>query len=305
MAEHDARTSEFNLRERADAIASAYPPLLIAAERIAVSVIHGVHGRRRSGPGEDFWQYRSYSPGDAASRIDWRKSARSGRILIRENEWAATNTLYVWVSDEPGMGFRSDLADTTKHERAALVALALAAMAVRAGERVAALGTPWPPGHTALALRRIAAHLAQGPHGGDGLPPDQELPRFASLLLVGDLLAPLEAIAARAGALAGRGARGHMVQVLDPAEETLPYAGRTEFREFAGSARLIAGRAESLRGAYARRLADHRAGLADLARRLGWTFTVHRTDRPLHPLMLALYGLIGDDFVAAGRAASV
>ena len=64
------------MRHSAEKAAAAFPGLLIAAERIADTVIHGMHGRRRAGPGEDFWQFRPYSPGDAAHRIDWRRSAK-------------------------------------------------------------------------------------------------------------------------------------------------------------------------------------------------------------------------------------
>ena len=68
------------LRNRADAAAAARPGLLLAAERVAATVAQGVHGRRRVGQGEAFWQFRSYQPGDAATRIDWRASARSDRL---------------------------------------------------------------------------------------------------------------------------------------------------------------------------------------------------------------------------------
>ena len=121
----------FELRRRAEHLASALPPMLVAAERIANAVIHGLHGRRRSGPGEDFWQYRSYSFGDSVQSIDWRKSSRSDRVLVRENEWAASHTVWLWASQGPGMAFHSHLADTTKRDRAVLCAVALAYPIIR------------------------------------------------------------------------------------------------------------------------------------------------------------------------------
>ncbi len=85
------------------------PPLLVEAERLAANVILGDHGRKRAGPGESFWQYRPYSFGDSTQRIDWHKSARSDRIFIRENEWEAANTLWLWASPAESMTFRSHL----------------------------------------------------------------------------------------------------------------------------------------------------------------------------------------------------
>jgi uncharacterized protein (DUF58 family) len=150
------------VRGAADRLADAYPPLLVQSQRIANAVIQGAHGRRRSGPGADFWQYRPYSPGDSISRIDWRKTARAGDTLIRETEWAATNTLFVWASQATGMDFKSNLADTSKRDRAAILALTVATLAIRAGERVSVLGWPQKAGHTtacaaphgSLVLRR-------------------------------------------------------------------------------------------------------------------------------------------------------
>src|SRR3546814_17841698 len=61
------------------------PPLLVAAERVAATVEQGVHGRRRVGPGDAFWQFRRYSPGDAISRIDSRQTAKRTHTFIRAN----------------------------------------------------------------------------------------------------------------------------------------------------------------------------------------------------------------------------
>jgi len=65
-----------SLRDCAEQSAAVLPPLLVAAERVATTVAQGVHGRRRVGQGETFWQFRQYEPGDAATRIDWRESAK-------------------------------------------------------------------------------------------------------------------------------------------------------------------------------------------------------------------------------------
>jgi uncharacterized protein (DUF58 family) len=122
-------------------------------------------------------------------------------------------------------------------------------------------------------------------------------------VLIGDFLEPLDEIAGRLTTLASNDVAGHVVQILDPAEETLPYQGRTEFLEFGGTGRLLAGRAETLRERYQARLQEQRDGLRDLARRLGWSFTVHSTGRPPQQVLLALYGLLVDRRSHAGPGA--
>jgi len=191
------------------------------------------------------------------------------------------------------MSFRSSLSQVTKRDRATLLAMALAALAVRGGERVTALGSPHPPGHTRAALANVAEWLEADPKRPHAdLPQAVKLPRYATCVLVSDFFAPIPQTTALLTGFAAEGVRGHLVQVVDAAEETLPYQGRTEFVAFESEERLIAGRAETLKEPYARRLAQHRAALKDLARMLGWSFTIHRTDRPAHGVLLSLYGLI-------------
>ena len=282
--------------DRAAAQARALPPLLVEAERIAATVILGEHGRRRAGPGESFWQFRPYVFGDSSQRIDWHKSARADRVYIRENEWEAANTLWVWSSPAVSMTFKSHLAQVSKRERAQLLMLAVAALAVRASERVGALGAPYAPDHTRGQLVKIADWFLKS--DGAPLPSVTRLPRFSGAVLAGDFFETPEEIARAMAPLAEAGVRGHLLQVVDPAEETLPYAGRVEFHEMAGPLKFLSSKAETLRGAYGERLAAHRDALREMSRRIGWSFAIHRTDEPPARTLLALHAQISGE---AGR----
>ena len=81
-------------QQQAEQLAATLPALLVAAERVAAIVAQGVHGRRRVGTGETFWQYRRHQSGDETTRIDWRRSARSAHVFIRENEWEAAESVW-------------------------------------------------------------------------------------------------------------------------------------------------------------------------------------------------------------------
>lgn len=281
------------LADRAAAQARALPPLLVEAERIAATVILGEHGRKRAGPGEAFWQYRPYSFGDSTQRIDWHKSARSNHVYIRENEWEAANTLWVWASPSISMTFRSHLAPVAKRERAQLLTLAMAALAVRGGERVSALGSHYAPDHTRGQLVKIADWFLKGE--GTALPQVTRMPRFSGAVLASDFFDTPEDIARAITPIAQAGVRGHLVQVVDPAEETLPYAGRVEFQDMAGPLKFLSSKAETLRDAYMERLATHRAALQDLCRRIGWSFLVHRTDQSPAATLLSLHALVSGE----------
>ena len=293
MTQAPAQANALTLADRAAFQSRALPPLLVEAERIAATVILGEHGRKRAGPGESFWQYRPYSFGDSTQRIDWHKSARAERVFIRENEWEAANTLWVWASPSISMDFRSHLSQVTKRERAQLVALATASLAVRAQERVSALGSPYAPDHARGQLVKIAGWFLKGE--GSALPSFMRMPRFSSAVMAGDFFERLGDIASAVTPIAEAGVKGHLVQVVDPAEETLPYSGRVEFHEMAGPIKFLSSKAETLRGAYAEKLAHHRAGLRDLCRRIGWSFSIHRTAESPTRTLLALHALISGE----------
>jgi uncharacterized protein (DUF58 family) len=290
----------FKLEGEAHALADRLPDLLLEALKVANTVAHGIHGRRRAGTGETFWQFRQFQGGDPATVIDWRRSASSDTLYVREREWEASHTFWLWPDVSPSMAFRSHLAQVEKRDRALVLTLAVAEMLVRAGERVALLGLT-PPLASRKATSRIAEALAvnEGTEAlKSSLPPKARLSRFSSAILVGDFLDPPEAITRRLNEMAEGGVQGHLIQVLDPAEETLAYEGRVEFRGPEGGERWIADRVETLRGAYHKKLAAHRDEIAEAARRIGWSFLVHHTDRPasepLLTLIMRLQGMSAD-----------
>ncbi|MBL8698473.1 MAG: DUF58 domain-containing protein [Alphaproteobacteria bacterium] len=273
----------------AEAVAGRLPALQIAAERVAMTVLQGVHGRRRVGQGEAFWQFRRYEPGDPLIRIDWRQSAKRDHVFVRETEWEAAQSAWLWRDNSASMRWRSLPALPTKLERAELILLALVALLVRGGERVALLGHPMRPIAGRPAVTRILERLGDVQEQETGLPPEAPLPRHASVILISDFFAPLADIDRRLRALAARGVGGVLLQVVDPAEESLPFTGRTRFEGVENDGDMLVPRVESIRGDYARAFADHRAGLADITRALGWRVMLHHTDHSPQSALMALW----------------
>lgn len=273
--------------------ARGLPPLLVAALRVASTVAPGVHGRRRVGTGDSFWQFRPYGAGDSMARIDWRQSGKSDALFIRDQEWEAAQSLWLWRDLSPSMDYRSGTTLPSKRERAEVLALALASLLIRAGERVGLLGGADRPSASRTTLPRLALRLAEEALG-DGLPPAVPVPRYGRVLLFGDFFTDPEALGARLRGLADRGVQGHLVQVLDPAEVALPFKGRIRFLDSESRDEMLARRVEDIRPAYRARLDAHTAALADLARRLGWGFVRHTTDQAPTVALVTLYQQLSD-----------
>ena len=277
---------------QSQALAASMPRLILEARRIAATIIHGLHGRRRAGSGENFWQYRRFMSGEPAARVDWRRSARDDNLYVREQEWEAAHTVWIWPDRSPSMIFRSPLAMETKLDRALVMALALAEVLVEGGERVGVPGLTRPTGARNV-VEKIAQAMIYDPVARSSLPPTFAPAPLAEIIVLSDLWSPIAEVHNTIAQLSATGAQGHVVQIVDPAEETFPYSGRIEFIEPEGAGSITAGRAETWRDDYAARVARHRAEIRLETDRLGWSFIIHRTDRPASELLLKLHEQLG------------
>ncbi len=287
------------LRRDAERIAGSLPPLLAEARRLAATVAMGVHGRRRAGRGETFWQYRQAMPGDVLTDVDWRRSARSDSLYIRQMEWEAAQTVTFWADDALSMDYRSDGVARSKAQRAQLLTLALAVLLMKAGERISLGGTDAAPPRTGeTQLRRMALAMATHRAGRPdyGTPPDGPFAPGGLAVFLSDFLGPSETLMPALTHAVGLGVRGCLVQIVDPSEESFPFDGRTIFESMGREIRHETQRARALKDAYQDRLAERREALDLLARRSGWQFLVHRTsDSPRKPL-LWLYMALGGGY---------
>ena len=275
---------------RAQARAALIPDCMVEAQRLANTVIAGWHGRRKRGIGENFWQFRPYVDGESLSRIDWRRSARDDHTYVRDREWEAAHTVWIWADLSPSMMYRSTFGSVSKESRALVLMLALAEILARSGERIGCPGIMEPIA-ARNAAERLATALMHNP-ATDGLPDTSMIRGNSDVVLIGDFLDPVADVMERLGPLARRGLRGHVVEVADPSEELFPYAGRTEFTDPESGRKLTAGRAETLKDDYARAYVARRDSLADNLRHLGWSFVTHRTDRLASEALVAVHAYL-------------
>src|SRR5215203_2238309 len=274
------------------ALSKRMPRLVLEARRVAATLSHGIHGRRRSGQGESFWQFRPFVTGEAAQRVDWRRSARDDRLYVREREWETAHTVWLWTDRSASMAYASDLAQAPKVERGLVLGLALADAFVEAGERVGLLGLTPPRATRHIAERMAQALIADRSALDEDLPPRAPVGRLDDVLLIGDFLSPLSDVRAVIEGISARGARGHLLMIVDPVEETFPFAGQAVLHDVEDGIRLRVGDAASWGESYRGRIAQHRDAIAEMVRQRGWTLTIHRTDRPASTAALRIVTLL-------------
>lgn len=279
-----------DLRSTAEDLAGPLPPLLAAADHLASSVQLGDHGRRRAGTGDEFWQYRPAQPGDEARMVDWRRSARSDVHFVREKEWQAAQSIVIWADPGQSMRFASTPNLPTKFLSARTLALAIAVLLIRGGERVGLADLSLPPRSGELQLMRLAAALSDESEDADYAEPVvRGLPAHAQAVFVSDFLGDLSPVERAMTKAADRGVEGVLLQVLDPQEEAFPFDGRTIFDSVAGTLSHETRRARDLRDRYLERLAQRKDALTNLARLTGWQFSTHHTDQSATAALLWMY----------------
>ncbi len=277
------------LRQRSEAEASRLPPLLARAEHLAGTVLLGDHGRRRSGMGDDFWQYRPAQIGDSRRMIDHRRSARGDQQFVREREWQIAQSVMLWVDQGASMRFASDKALPSKVDRARLLGLATAILLVRGGERVGLTGTTLPPRRGNAQIIRLAEAWSEDSEVDYAPPEHRAMIPHARAVFISDFLGPMDEVELALTKAADRGVRGVLLQVLDPGEETFPFAGRTIFESVGGTIRHETLKAGELRDRYLDRLAERKDALTHLCRATGWQLGLHHTGESAQSALLWLY----------------
>ena len=277
------------LRLDAEQEAARLPPLLARAEQLAGTVLLGEHGRRRAGMGDDFWQYRPVQTGDARRMVDWRRSARSDMEFVREREWQVAQSVMLWLDTAASMRFTSDKNLPEKADRARLIALASAILLIKGGERVGVTGTDLPPRRGRAQVLRLAEHFTNETKDDYGVPEARAMLPHARALFISDFMGDIDAVETALTKAADRGVRGVLMQVLDPAEESFPFHGRTIFESAGKTLRFETLKANDLKTRYLEKLAARKAALKHLCAVTGWQFTTHHTDASAQSALLWLH----------------
>src|SRR6187397_906153 len=194
-AEHRAAETEStrNATGEARALSATMPRLILEARRVAATVIHGLHGRRRAGTGENFWQFRRFVSGEPAARVDWRRSARDDHLYVREQEWEAAHTVWIWPDRSPSMVFASPLVWETKLDRALVIAFALAEVLVEGGERVGIPGL-LRPSASRIVVEKLAQAILHDTNERTSLPPAFAPSPLSEIIVLSDLWSPVSEV---------------------------------------------------------------------------------------------------------------
>jgi uncharacterized protein (DUF58 family) len=119
------------------ALRGASRSLQLRAQGTARALLLGSHRGAHRGRGLEFEEVRPYAPGDDVRSIDWRVTARRGRVHTKLFREERERPVWLLVDLQPGMYFGSRM--QTKSALAVRAAALLAWIAVGGGDRVGAV----------------------------------------------------------------------------------------------------------------------------------------------------------------------
>jgi len=281
------------LRRDAQALAVGFPELLAHARQLAATISLGNHGRRRAGPGDEFWQYRPAMAGDHRREIDWRRSAKTDAHFVRQMEWQNLQTVHLWIDNSNAMDFSSSNNLETKGARAQVLGLATAILLTKAGESVGLMDDPEPPRLGQGQISKMAARLAADNTRHEyGKPPSKHMARGNRALFISDFLGDWDELIAVLSRAADQKVEGCLLQVLDPSEEEFPFDGRVIFQSMGGELQFETRRAKAIRDDYLAKLEERKQALSALAARTGWHYSCHHTSAPSQSALMWIYNAL-------------
>lgn len=272
--------------------------LELRAKVVVEGFLSGLHRSPVHGFSVEFTEYRQYSPGDDLRFLDWRLYARSDRYYLKRFEDETNLRCYLLVDLSRSMGYASlphskaDYAKTAAATIAYFLTLQRDAVGLMTFDQ--ALGEYLParfrPGH--LHRLMLGLERAPGGQGTDIAAPLEQVANTASkrglVVLLSDLLAPVDTIAKRLGYLRARGHEVLVIRVLDPAELSFPFQEESLFYDVETGRELYVDPA-LVRQQYQERFTAHAQELVQMCAGLGAAYYELSTDRPLE---LALFDLL-------------
>lgn len=285
-----AKNSERNEQISAEQLSDSLPPLLLKANQLVKEFNPGIHGRRKAGTGEDFWQFKQYSPDVAASEIDWRQSAKGDQLYVRQKELETAESVWFWRDASPSMAYSSKKEFFTKLSNATVLTLATGLLLTNGGENFGLLGISKRASHGPVAFDRFSHDLMSHLESDlETISVHSGLSKNTHIVLISDFLYPLEEIEKALRFFSNKGCRGVLIQVADPSEIDLPFTGRNRFHGLENNISLTIGRVEAIRDEYQTLYSQHKSSIRSLAQTASWDYLFYRTDQSAGDTLASLY----------------
>lgn len=262
------------------------------AENLTQHLRLGIHGRKRAGTGEEFWQFRQARQEDAHRAIDWRQSAKNETLFVRERELEAANRVAFHLSNAPSMMVRSNNREKRpeKFERGALILLCLSILLQKTGDMIAFGNMPFSnaPNEPEKIAYQLADHekASQPITMAKILSYGKHATKKNLYFLISDFYEDPELLDKEIKTLRNQGHDGVAIQITMPEESNFNFQGAHRFT--LGEDALDVMKVQAIHEEYHTLYQQHQEALRNVFKKNGFMFFAHRTDEDIKTFIATL-----------------
>lgn len=275
--------------------------LTLRAKTVVEGFANGLHRSPLRGFSVEFAEYRPYVLGDDLRNLDWKLVARSDRYYVKQYEDETNRRCYLAIDQSMSMNYGTAAYSKAEYARTLAATLAYFLYGQRDAVGLITCGTAQPD---YLPARHRSGHLQQimSILGRDNVGVESDLSASLSQLaglskrrglvvLVSDLLLPVDSLQQPLGYLRGRGHEVLVLRVLDRSELDLSLPHAAMLRDLETGKEIYVD-PDATRADYRRRFDEHQSQLTDLCHRKSARFSTVITDQPLdHALFELLHSM--------------
>jgi uncharacterized protein (DUF58 family) len=220
--------------------------LALLSHVVVDGAMPGLHRSLRQGRGNEFFQYRSYEPGEDLKVVDWKVYARSDELVAKSYQEDTNFTVFLVIDASASMGYQGRETTYSKLRYASMIASCLAYMAHRQGDQIGLFGygeetQQWirpasGSGHFQRILQGIASLEAKGKtmHEKAWEQLSMVLPGRSMVIFLSDFLEAEETLTENLRFSLSSYYQSLCLQILDPLEISLPDEEALRFTEMEG-----------------------------------------------------------------------
>ncbi len=274
-----------DLFKASDQHASLLPKVLFDSEILSRNVIEGLHPSRFSGKGEDFWQFKEYRQDDNVSLIDWRKSAASNKVLVKQRENETAKTVYFYFDKTKSMLFKSEKKLKSKFEAAILLTLTLSRVFLKNRENVFHFKT----NKSTVKCNNDLSSFTKSFLLEDSYleyPNKSLLTNNSVCFIISDFLYEIKAVSDFLINLKQKNISGFLIQVLDPLEINFNIEENLLLNDLETNSKLRVDESKKYKTFYDKKFNELQNNLKELCKRSNWSYLLYDTNKNIKPILI-------------------
>ncbi|MDC3091075.1 DUF58 domain-containing protein [Rickettsiales bacterium] len=240
---------------------------------------------KKRGIGEEFWDFREYQLGDPLKSIDWKKSSKLNKILIKNNENESSKNIWFWINDSVSMNYKNSSKIEDKSSRSKILGLILIDIFLRSGEKVGIIGSDLSIKKGPKSFISIAKEFTSKSFKIR----DSRIKRNDIVFIISDFLEKPDHIKTQLLNISDNTYSGILIQVLDSSELEFPFKGRKQFFDPLSGLHKIFNKSESMRIKYKEKINKHQIRLNRLCSKFGWKIFRNKTSQTYESLIIQIY----------------